>query len=254
MSHFDRFVGLTRSLALYHAIPLRRRRLRRLYAQFAGSGDLVFDIGAHAGNRTRAFASLGCQVVAVEPQPDFARLLRTLFARSPRVEVVEAAVGSAPGTARLSISERTPTVTTVASGWREARAREPDFAGVRWNRGVEVQATTLDLLIARFGAPAFIKIDVEGGEPAVLAGLTRAVPALSFEYLPRGLDQVQACAARLKELGDYRFNWSRGESYRLAASSWIDDQELLAELASPDAQRRSGDVYARLQYREDDLV
>jgi 16S rRNA A1518/A1519 N6-dimethyltransferase RsmA/KsgA/DIM1 with predicted DNA glycosylase/AP lyase activity len=82
MSRLDRLVGLIRSLAIYHAIPLRQRRLRRLSMQFVEPGDLVFDIGAHAGNRTRAFASLGCRVVALEPQPDFARLLRMLFARA----------------------------------------------------------------------------------------------------------------------------------------------------------------------------
>ena len=33
MSRADRIIGLLRSLAIYHAIPLRQRRLRRLYAQ-----------------------------------------------------------------------------------------------------------------------------------------------------------------------------------------------------------------------------
>ena len=97
MAPFDRALGIARSLAIYHAIPGRQRRLRRLYADFVGKGDLVFDIGAHAGNRVRSFASLGCRVVAVEPQPDFARLLRTFFARSPGIVIVEAAVADAPG-------------------------------------------------------------------------------------------------------------------------------------------------------------
>ena len=91
MSRLDRALGLARSLAIYHAIPLRQKRMRRLYAGFVGSGDLVFDIGAHAGNRVRGFASLGCRVVALEPQPDFARLLRVLFGRSSRIQVVQAA-------------------------------------------------------------------------------------------------------------------------------------------------------------------
>ena len=201
------------------------------------------------GIATRAFAALGCRVVALEPQPDFARLLRTLFGRSRRIEVVEMAVGDTAGRAVLSVSERTPTVTTLAPAWREARAGEPDFAGVRWNRRIEVDTTTLDLLIVRFGAPAFIKIDVEGGEPAVLGGLSRPVPALSFEYLPRALDQVQACIARLATLGPYRFNWSPGESYRLESASWLSGDELLEKLSAPEAQRRSGDVYARLDGR-----
>ena len=246
MSRFDRGLGLARSLAIYHAIPLRQRRLRVLYANFVRAGDLVFDIGAHAGNRVRALASLGCRVVALEPQPDFAWLLRKLFGRSPRVVVVEAAVGDRSGRVLLSLSERTPTVTTIAAAWRDARARDPDFARVQWNRQLEVEMTTLDRLIERFGVPAFVKIDVEGSEPAVLAGLGLAVPALSFEYLPRVLEEVQVCVSRLTALGPYRFNWSVGESNRLASDRWVDGTELLATLRTPAAQRRPGDVYARL--------
>src|SRR5262245_39285564 len=117
---------------MYHAIPGRQQRLRRIYAGFVGPGDLVFDIGAHVGNHVRCFASLGCRVVALEPQPDFAQLLRTLFASGPEVIVLEAAAGAAKGRASLAISERTPTVTSLAPDWQEARAKEPDFARVRW--------------------------------------------------------------------------------------------------------------------------
>jgi FkbM family methyltransferase len=249
MSRFDRSVGLARSLAIYHAIPFRQRRLRRLYGRFVGAGDLVFDIGAHAGNRVRAFAALGCQVVAVEPQPDFGRLLRALYRRSPRIVVVESAVADVPGRRSLSVSERTPTVTTLAAGWRDARAGDPDFDRVQWNRRIEVDTTTLDRLIEQFGVPAFVKIDVEGSEPAVLAGLGRPVPALSFEYLPRALQEVQACLTRLITLGPYQFNWSVGESHQLASDRWLDASELLASLGTPATHQRSGDVYARLTSR-----
>jgi FkbM family methyltransferase len=247
MSRFDRFVGIARSVAIYHAIPFRQRRLRRLYAEFVKPGDLVFDIGAHAGNRARGFAALGCRVIALEPQPDFAQLLRWLFGRSTRIEIVEAAAGAVAGRASLSISDRTPTVTTTAASWREARSREAEFGGVRWNRRIEVVTTTLDLLIERCGMPAFIKIDVEGGEPEVLAGLTQAVPALSFEYLPGATNEVRACISRLSILGRYLFNWSAGESFRLASSSWLSGDELLACLEAPRDRLRSGDVYALLQ-------
>ena len=246
MSSTGRIIGLLRSVAIYHAIPLRQQRLRRFYAQFVSPGDLVFDLGAHAGNRTRAFVAIGCRVVAVEPQPDFARLLRILFARSPEVEVIEAAVGREPGYTSLVISDRTPTVSTIAAPWREARAREPDFSSVHWNRRIDVEMTTLDVLIERLGMPAFVKIDVEGAEPNVLAGLSRPVRSLSFEYLPRALDYARACAMRLGALGRYQFNWSRSESYRLAMERWITGTELSTALEAADAQSRPGDVYARL--------
>ena len=246
MSSTRRALGLLRSLAIYHGIPLRQRRLRQFYSQFVAPGELVFDLGAHVGNRTRAFATMGCRTVAVEPQPDFARVLRAIFGRSAMVEIVEAAVGSEPGHTPLFISERHPTVTTSAATWHDARALEPDFAQVRWDQRIDVPATTLDRLIAQFGTPAFIKIDVEGSEPAVLAGLSRPVRSLSFEYLPRALDYAEACAARLMALGPYRFNWSIGESYRLETDQWISAAALRAALRTPAAQRRPGDVYARL--------
>jgi len=63
MTRIDRAIGLARSLATYHGIPFRQRRLRRLYRSFVNAGDLAFDIGAHAGNRVRALTALGCRVV-----------------------------------------------------------------------------------------------------------------------------------------------------------------------------------------------
>jgi FkbM family methyltransferase len=250
MSRADRIVGLVRSLLVYHAIPRRQRRMQRLYRQFAKPGDLVFDIGAHVGNRARALAALGCRVIALEPQPDFARMLRLLFGRNSRIEVVEAAVTGATGEDWLDVSERTPTVSTTATEWREARAREPGFGGVEWSRRVRVRTVTADALIARYGRPAFIKIDVEGGEPAVLDGLTMPVPALSFEYLPGAIDEVRACVDRLWVLSGesrYEFNWSVGESYELASSEWLDGDGIVVALAALGTSARSGDVYARLR-------
>ena len=246
MSRIDRAIGLLRSLAIYHAIPLRQRRLKNLYRQFVRTGDLVFDIGAHAGNHVRGFSALGCRVVALEPQPDFARLLRRLFSRHAGVRIIEAGAGRAAGRGTLSISERTPTVTSLSAGWRDRRAVDPEFTGVHWNRRVDIEVTTLDALIREHGVPAFIKIDAEGSEPDVLAGLSTAVPALAFEFLPRALEQADACVARLGSLGHYVYNWSRGETYSLAAPSWLSDREIAAALRSPEGRRRSGDVYARI--------
>jgi FkbM family methyltransferase len=245
MSRLDRAIGLTRSLAIYYAIPFRQLRLRALYRRFVRPGDLVFDVGAHIGNRTRAFAALGCRVVAVEPQPHIARTLRRLVGRRPGVVVVEEAIGRAPGRVTLSISERTPTVSTVAREWRDERARETDFGGVEWNRAIDVPLTTLDALILRHGTPVFVKIDVEGGELAVLEGLSTPVTALSFEFLPQALDAADACVARLEALGPYRFNWSSAESSRLELTVWVDGAALMSTLRASGLTRH-GDIYASL--------
>jgi len=98
----DRAFGLARSIAIYHAIPFRQRRLRRLYRSFVRRGDLVFDVGAHAGNHVRALRAIGCRVIAIEPQPDFARILRLLYGRSDDVTILEMGVSDRAGRATLS--------------------------------------------------------------------------------------------------------------------------------------------------------
>jgi FkbM family methyltransferase len=245
MGRLGRAAGLARSLAVYYGIPFRARRLARLYAPFLAPGALAFDIGAHAGNRVRAFRRLGARVVAVEPQPDFVRLLEALYGRDPAVTIVAAAVAAAPGEARLLVSERTPTVTTLSADWARRVAADPSFRGVSWAPGARVPVTTLDALVAAHGRPDFVKLDVEGSEAAALAGLSTAVPALSFEYLAAAPDVALACVDRLAALGRYEFNWSAGERQRLASPRWLEPDALRAVLRGLPAG--SGDVYARLQ-------
>jgi len=97
-----------------------------------------------------------------------------------------------------------------------------------------------------YGEPTFVKLDVEGSEPAALGGLTRPVKAVAFEYLPQAVDRVAQCVDRLERLDRYVYNWSRGESYRFESAAWMEGRALLDALTtSRTAKKRSGDVYAR---------
>lgn len=242
----SRYLGIARSLGLYYGVPFRMSRMRDLYAGLVPDGGLCFDIGAHVGNRVRCFRSMGARVVALEPQPDFARILRLLYGRDPDVTILEAAVGAEPGEATLLASVRTPTVTSLNPQWVAQVGNSLGFEHVDWAPGPSVRVVTLDSLLERHGLPDFVKIDVEGHELAVLSGLSRPLPALSVEYLPAARDLALSCIDRLAALGDYRYNWSTGESSRFGSARWETPQaarEWLARLA-PDSG--SGDLYARL--------
>ena len=242
----DRAYGLCRSLWMYYGRPGGGAALDRFYAALVPRGGLCFDIGAHVGNRSRSWSRLGAKVVALEPQPDFARFLRWLFRSDARVTVREQAVGAAPGMLRLLVSPRTPTVTTGSRAFIAAATTVPSFAWVRWDSTVEVPVTTLDELIASHGLPDFVKIDVEGMEHEVLAGLSRPLPAVSFEFVPAALDGALASLERLEALGRYRYNVSVGESLSMEFPAWVDGPAMRHWLSARSPTENSGDVYASL--------
>ncbi|TDC47249.1 FkbM family methyltransferase, partial [Actinomadura sp. KC345] len=172
-----RAYGIARSLVMYYGVPGKHRRASRLYGEFLGPGDVAFDIGAHVGGRVRVWRHLGARVIAVEPQPDCLRVLRLFYGRDRDVAIVPGAAGAEPGRAELAVSSATPTVSSMSRDWITSVTRDRSFARVRWDGAVEIEVTTLDDLIAAHGEPAFCKIDVEGFEADVLAGLTRPLPA-----------------------------------------------------------------------------
>lgn len=238
---FAPYLGLLRSIAIYWLVPGRRAKLDRFYARWVKPGGLAFDVGSHAGNRAASWRRLGAAVVAVEPQPLFADFLARLFLDDPNVALERVAVGARDGTLALRVSDRHPTVTSGSADFVSSAARAPGYESVAWNRVIDVPMVRLEALVARHGRPDFVKIDVEGAEAEVLAGLGARVPALSFEYAWASKATALACVARLD---GYRFNRSIGESLEFASPAWIDAAEMRAFLDALSPGDPSGDIYA----------
>jgi FkbM family methyltransferase len=237
------WIGLARSLIIYNN-PLRTRPLRRFYRSLLKPGDLAFDVGAHVGTRARAMRAAGARVVAVEPQAPFAAFLRRSLPRD--ITLVEAALGPQETVAEMAVSTLHPTVSSLQPGFAETAVEAPGFSHVRWDRRQQVRVTTLDSLIARHGLPAYVKIDVEGFELSVLAGLSRPIPLVSVEYLPALPDATHAVVDRLMTLGPYRFNAVSGEAGSFLWPEWREAGATRDWLHSLPRSARSGDLYARL--------
>ncbi len=239
--------GVIRSLRIYYGGRRRRQALQRHYARFVGHGDLVFDIGGHVGDRVAAFRRLGARVVTVEPQPALATTLRLLFGRDGAVTVLEAAIGDTQGTAALRLNLDNPTVSTVSEAFIAATRDAPGWEGQRWTKTVEVPTTTIDTLIARYGVPRFIKIDVEGYESQALAGLSTPVEALSFEFTTIQRDIARACIERCAAIGYRGFQASLGESLVFVNERKLSAGEMTAWLMELPDRANSGDIYATLE-------
>ena len=238
--------AIGRSLRIYYP-PGRAAALDAFHRRFLGPGELAFDIGAHVGDRTASFRRLGARVVAVEPQPRLARLMRLLFGRDPGVTRIAALVGAAPGEAVLRLNTANPTVATASADFIAAADGAPGWEGQRWDAAIAVPVTTLDALIAAHGTPDFLKIDVEGYEAAALAGLTAAPRTLSFEFTTIQRGVALDCLARLAALGYRAFNACLGESMEFAHPAPVDPAAMVAWIETLPADANSGDVYAALE-------
>jgi FkbM family methyltransferase len=232
-----------RSFRIYYGDRKRAAAMDRLYGSFVRSGDLVFDVGAHVGDRVASFRRLGACVVAVEPQRAMVRALRLLYGRDRSVTIEAVAVGAQPGMARMLINSDNPTVSSVSTAFVEAARGAPGWEAQRWSEIADVEVTTLDALITSYGVPAFIKLDVEGFEAEALSGLSQAVRALSFEFTTIQTDVALACIERCMAMGYARFNAALGESQTMVGG-WVDGTEIARWLSALPQAANSGDIYA----------
>lgn len=235
--------GLARSLFIYWR-PGRQRGLMQLYQPFIVPGKPAFDIGAHLGDRSAAFHALGARVVALEPQPVLAKWFKRMVT-TPKITLLPLAAGPQAGVAEIAISTGNPTLSTLANEWREQIGqRNAGFREVRWEQRLSVAVTTLDQLISDYGEPSFIKIDVEGFEAEVLAGLSCPVAALSVEFVSGALEVSHECIRQLSRLGDYRYNAVAGEQRQFRWRDWQSSQAITQWLSDGADGLTSGDLYA----------
>ncbi len=164
--HYRRLRG-----RLEKELPLIRERVR--------GGDTAIDVGASYGLYTYMLAQVCRQVVAFEPIPSCAAVIRAYGAANVRVHEVALSSAAGTGTLVVPLEHGTP-------NRERATLHRPPTPG---DRPLQVTTRTLD----EFGyrGVAFVKIDVEGHELEVLRGgeatLRRERPTLLIEIEQRHL-------------------------------------------------------------------
>ncbi len=153
----------------------------QFFAKYLRPGMNVVDVGANFGYYTLLFAdavgSTGT-VISVEPNPDTVRLLRetvSLNGFAERTRVVNQALAEEKGKAWLYSPDGEPKNALIVE--------HPDFPG---GRTFEVETTSLDELTADSLKIDLVKIDAEGGELAIIAGMAKLIardrPAIVLEF------------------------------------------------------------------------
>jgi FkbM family methyltransferase len=145
--------------------------VQKTLAETLREGDVLYDIGANIGfftlNAARLVGANGC-VYAFEPVPQVAETLRANIELNAfdNVVITEAAVHSRTGVADLDLSGGT-TAAHVVQG-------VPSAVDL-----LRVETQRLDDLVAAgtLRPPTLVKIDVEGAERDVLAGMSQTVRA-----------------------------------------------------------------------------
>jgi FkbM family methyltransferase len=151
-------------------------------------GDTVIDVGAHAGLFTLLLAHQVWEtgrVIAYEPNPRMLELLRdnvTMNWLSDRVEIVQKAAAAASG----SLPFLAPSRYTMTGSLRPVEQLLETEDRVEALERLEVEAEPLDVHLGRFERIDLVKIDVEGAEEQVFAGMEQllasgAVKRVSFE-------------------------------------------------------------------------
>jgi FkbM family methyltransferase len=253
---FARLKRTTLSWELRRAIWLfrethQRALERQFYRNLIPKDDLgcIVDVGANGGSKTEIFRALASRVVAVEPDPSSAQLLRNRFRLRPGIVVQESAIAERSGMIPFYVFEPGSAFNTADQGWVSSMMDGSNHMHLRLPqpKRIDVKAKTLDELMSEFYPVKYVKIDVEGFEAKVLSTLRHPVLLISMEFnFPQRRDALRACISRLDGIGNYGFNAAITEPpLKLEYNRWLSGNEIVDSIARQKWQYT--ELYARIQ-------
>jgi len=215
------------------------------YKNLISDQDLVFDVGANLGNRTEIFLRLGAKVIAVEPNSMLTKKLKKKYQNKIIVENI--GLGNENGVEFLNIASMS-TISSFSESYIES-VKTNRFSEFTWGNKMLCQIKTLDTLIAEYGVPQFIKIDVEGFEAEVLKGLSNKINYISLEYnVPDCIDILNDCVNEIERIDSQAmFNYSVADTAALNLQTWINSLDFKRMISTKEFTDSSwGDIYVKM--------
>jgi FkbM family methyltransferase len=157
----------------------------------------------HNGDDTDFYLRKGFRVVAVEADPETAEAGRRRFREpleSGRLHIVNKAIARSPGVVTFYRSEN-----SLWSTMDESRAVLAERKGSH-SVAIQVEAVTSGSLVLEFGAPYYMKIDIEGMDVVALEGLREAPERPRFVSIEAERRDIRTCREELSLLSSLGYD------------------------------------------------
>jgi FkbM family methyltransferase len=151
--------------------------------------DLIYDVGLFDGEDTASYLFHGYNVVAIDANPVMIEMARLRFAREiqdKRLTLLNVGISNTPGTETFWVSDK--------PDWSSFDRTIASRNGTG-HRSIHVPVVRFAQLVAEYGVPHYLKIDIEGNDRL-------CVEALKGRTLPKYISAESECVGDSTLLSD----------------------------------------------------
>jgi FkbM family methyltransferase len=196
----------------HESIKAEDQLYANLIKKYLPKNSLIFDLGANMGQLSKVFVDCGAKTIAVEPDPTNLRHLAVIKKNNLIIE--PKAISDFDGPSSFFIADN-HALSSLINDTNESR------------KEVIVECISLKNLIAKYGKPDFIKLDIEGSEEAVLLNLDLPIKFIAYEVnRPNKSTTLINIITHLVSLSaSYKFNLSQNDK-SLLFEEFVEKEEI----------------------------
>jgi FkbM family methyltransferase len=195
---------------------------------------LIYDFGLHNGGDTAHYLQSGARVVAVEANPTMCAAVEEKFGdyiRNGQLTVINRGLGEHAGQMEFWVSDDD-------SEWSSFDRSNVSRLGSRYH-AITVDCIPIVDIIAEFGVPDYMKIDLEGHDRVCIAGLTQAT-APRYISIEMDHEHGDRDIRRLADLGyrDFKLICQNDGWHQITTRNlWLYERLAADDLASRSARK-----------------